>query len=165
MGDPDELPGPDPSTLRTVDHVPKGTPELAGLKVTYSSNQLTDYVRIERSGNGLALYLAPSLFDVVWKVKDAVSLKGELAAAIIAAGLDGLKQHFIETVAEYAQALLQSFPAVEVAGLTTGAWLLRKLYEKGVLTLGVIHQASIEELPRWMEFIAEAKRNPDINVD
>jgi hypothetical protein len=164
MGDFDFLPGPNPSTLRTVDHVPKSTPELAGLKVTYTSQFLTDYVRIERYGRGLALYLEPTLFDAVWKVKEAVSIQAELYSALKAIGIGGLTQHLIDTVFQYAGAVLPSIPAVGVTSIPAVAWLLRKLYEKGVLTLGVIHQASITELPSWMGFIQEAMRNPDISV-
>jgi hypothetical protein len=51
------------------------------------------------------------------------------------------------------------------AGLSLIAYLINKMYNSGVLRVGVIHQASMEELPNWVEFIEQAKWTRDITVN
>ena len=79
-------------------------------------------------------------------------------------GVAGVEERFRETVAEYANAVL-SIPAFTASiGLGVAAYLLKKLYDAERLVLGIIHQASIEELPSWMGLVEEAKNKPDITV-
>jgi hypothetical protein len=55
-----------------------------------------------------------------------------------------------------------AFTASIGIGLVT--YLLQKLYDAERLVLGIIHQASVDELSSWLGLVEEAKENPDITV-
>ena len=165
MGDPEShtSPGPDPSTLRNVNHVPKGIKPVP-MRVTYTSNQVSDYINFKRDGWQIRLELAGPLFSIVRKAGKITDLTTELSTALSSIGVAGIEERFCEAIAEYANAVF-SVPAFTVSiTLSVAAYLLKKLYDAERLVLGVIHQASIEELPSWMGLIEEAKNNPDITI-
>lgn len=163
-GDYYDNPGPDPSSLETRDHLPEGVPPI-NLRITYTDSKLTDYVALNRSGRQVCIELCPSLFDIVRKAGKVRDLKNELKEAMAAIGIGGIVTHFVDTVMEYAREILPSFSIPEMTGLAAAAYLLKKLWDRGTLMLGIIHHASIDELPSWMGMIKEAKKNPDITVN
>lgn len=156
-------PGPDPSTLDTADHVPQGIEPLS-MRITYSSNSLSDYIAIDREGLGVRLELAEPLLGVVRKATTASDLVSELQDALAAVSVTGIIEYFKATIAEYANHFL-AVPAIpESASFGAIVYLLKKLYDSGFLFLGRIHQASTEELGSWLSLIEEAKEHPDITV-
>jgi len=167
MGDPEShtSPGPAPSTLRNADRseVPDGVIPVP-MRVTYTSSQVSDYINFKRDGWQIRLELYGPLFSIVRKAGRVKDLTAELSTALSSIGVAGVEERFRETVAEYANAVF-SVPAF-TASITLGvaAYLLKKLYDAERLVLGIIHQASIEELPSWMGLVDEAKENPDITV-
>lgn len=163
MGDYTDLPGPNPSTLEAVDHYPKGVMPIS-VRVTYSSNSISDYVDLKRSGRQCKLELGDPLFGIVRKAGKVNDLIGELTDALAAIGLGGIVAEFSSAVAEYFNSLLHVPALPEAIGMSTVVYVLRKLYDTGMLTLGYIHQASIDELPNWMGLIDEARENPDLTV-
>lgn len=167
MGEPekDSSPGPDPSTLRNVDEseVPAGVIP-APLRVTYTTDEPSDYVNFKQDGWKVRLELYGPLFSLVRKAGRIKDLTAELSKALGAIGLPGIGEHFRAAVAEYANAIL-SVPAFTASiGLGLAAYILQKLYDADRLVLGIIHQASLDELPSWLGLIEEAKENPDITV-
>jgi len=163
MGDYDNLPGPDPSSLDSVNHLPQGVMPMT-LRVTYTSNSLTDYVHLKRSNGRLTLELGDPLFGVVRKASNVYKLKKELGEVLAAIGMEGLVSHFTSAIAEYVNGLL-SVPAFsETIGLGVAAYLLKKMHEAEMLMLGYIHQASIDELPSWKGLVDNARTNSDLQV-
>jgi hypothetical protein len=165
MGEPEthSSPGPDPSTLRNVDHVPEGINPVP-MRITYTANQVSDFINFKRSGWQIRLELAGPLFSIVRKAGKITDLTAELSTALSSVGVAGIEERFHQAVAEYANAVL-SVPAFTASiGLGVAVYLLKKLYDAERLVPGVIHQASIEELPSWMGLVEEAKDNPDITV-
>lgn len=165
MGDHDShsSPGPNPSSLQTVDHVPDGINPLS-MRITYTSNQVSDYISLKRDGWQIQLELADPLFSIVRKVGKISDFGSEISKALSTIGIAGIEGQFREAVAEYANAVL-SIPAFTASiSIGVAVYLLKKLYESGMLFLSVIHQASIEELSSWVGLIEEAKDHPDITV-
>jgi len=165
MGERDShsSPGPDPSTLRAEDHAPEGINPVP-MRITYTSNQVSDYINFERDGWQIRLDFAAPLFEIVRKAGKITDFTAEISAALASIDVAGLEERFREVVAEYANAVL-SIPAFTASiGLGVASYLLKKLYDADRLVLGVIHQASIDELPKWMGLVEEAKDNPDISV-
>ncbi|WP_338739882.1 hypothetical protein [Haloplanus salilacus] len=104
------------------------------------------------------------MFSIVRKAGKITDLTAELSTALSSIGVAGIEERFREAIAEYANAVF-SVPAFTVSiTLSVAAYLLKKLYDAERLVLGVIHQASIEELPSWMGLVEEAKNNPDITI-
>jgi hypothetical protein len=167
MGDPEShtSPGPDPSTLRNGDssEVPEGVNPVP-MRVTYTSGQVSDYINFKRNGWQIRLELAAPLFSIVRKAGRLKDLTSKLSSALSSIGVAGVEERFREAVAEYANAVLSVPVFTASIGLGVAAYLLKKLYDAERLVLGIIHQASIEELPSWMGLVEEAKDNPDITV-
>ncbi|GAA0259910.1 hypothetical protein ACFFQF_20950 [Haladaptatus pallidirubidus] len=164
MGDYENLPGPNPSTLETVDYVPEGIMPVA-LRVTYSTDSVTDYVNLKRSGRQCTLELGDPLFGIVRKAGEINDLIGELTDALAAIGLGSIVSHFSSAVAEYFNSLLHVPALPGTIGLSTVVYVLKKMYDADLLMLGYIHQAPIEELPSWLGLLDEADRNPEITLD
>ena len=165
MGEPDphSSPGPNPSSLQTVDHVPDGLNPIS-MRITYTSDKVSDYIDLKREGWQIQLELADPLFSIVRKIGKISDFTAEISKALSSIGVAGIGEHFREAVAEYANAVL-SIPAFTASiSIGVAAYLLTKLYEADLLILSVIHQASIEELPSWKGLIEEAKDHPDITV-
>ena len=167
MGEPEKhsSPGPDPSTLRNADHseVPAGITPVP-LRVTYTSNKVSDYINFKQDGWGVRLELYGPLFNLMRKAGRINDLVAELSDALAAINLPGIVEYFTAAVADYANAIL-SVPAFTASiGLRLAAYLLQKLYNAERLVLGVIHQASFDELPNWLGLVEEANENPDITV-
>lgn len=156
-------PGPDPSTLDTADQAPPGVNPIP-MRITYSSDQVSDFVSTKRSGLTLRLELAPPLLNIVRKAGEVRELVDELKSAFAAISIPIL-EHFKSTVVEFANHFLHVPAFSETVGLSTAAYILFKLREKGLLVFGHIHQASIEELGSWMRLIENAKEHPDIDVN
>lgn len=163
MGEYDDLPGPDPSTLEAVDYTPEGVMPV-NLSVSYTSNSVSDYVLLKKENGQYTLELAEPLFGFVRKAGRVNNLKSELEDALTAIGVGGIVSHFTSAVSEYMNSLLPVEALPETIALSTAAYLLKKLYDAGRLRLGYIHHATIDELPSWMAIVNEAKRNPDISV-
>lgn len=163
MGDGEKLPGPDPSTLRALDYVPKGVTPVP-LRVTYTSDSVTDYVNLKKSNEQYRLELGDPLFGVVRKAGKVKDIKEELSKALAAIGVGGLVSHFTSVISEYVNLFLPVPAFPDTIGLSLAVYLLEKMYDANLLSLGYIHQASIDELPNWMGLIEKAKGNPDIRV-
>jgi hypothetical protein len=160
-----DLPGPDPSTLETREHLPAGV-NLMTLRVTYTNSDLSDYVVLKRSNGALCIELGPPLFGIVSKAGELNGLKNELKEALAATGLSGIVAHFSDTVMNYARHLLPHTALPETLGcLGAAAYVLKKLWDRGMLMLGYIHHASIGEIGRWMGMMEKAKQTPDITVN
>lgn len=162
MGENPTTPGPDPSTLRNADSAPPGVTPIP-MRVTYKTDSPSDWISVEREGYGVRLMLAGPLLSVVRKVGQVNDFKNELSDALNAVGIE-LISEFTEAVAEYANILLPVEGIPLTIGLGTAAYLLKRIHTAGVLALGFIHHASIEELPSWMGMIEKAKQDPDITV-
>lgn len=167
MGEPEKYssPGPDPSTLRNADRseVPAGV-NPAPLRITYTSNEFSDYINFKQDGWEVRLELYGPLFSLMRKAGRIKDLTSELSKALAAINLPGIGEYFRAAVADYANAIL-SVPAFTASiGLGLAAYLLQKLYDAERLVLGIIHQASFDELPSWLGLVEEAKENPDITV-
>jgi len=160
----ENYPGPDPTSLENRDNVPAGIRPI-NLRVTYTDSKLTDYVALKRSGRSLCIELAPPLLGVVRKAGKINNLQKDLKEALAATGLTGIVTHFVDTIMAYARELLPSFSIPEITGLGASCYVLKKLWDRGLLMLGAIHHASIDEIPSWMGMIHEAKKNPDISVN
>lgn len=120
----------------------------------------------------LIIYLSLLLFGIVQKAGRISELKKELLAGLAAVTtatgieLDEVLSHFISTVTRFVNTILSVEAFREAAaGLSLIAYLINKMYNSGVLRVGVIHQASMEELPNWVEFIEQAKWTRDITVN
>lgn len=135
------------------------------LRVTYTDSNLSDYVALKHSNGTLCIELGPPLFGIVSKAGRLNGLKNELKEALAAIGLSGIATHFLDTVRHYARDVLPHTAFPETFGLGAAAYVLKKLWDRGMLMLGYIHHASIEELGRWMEMIEKAKQNSDITVN
>lgn len=165
MQDEGSPPGPDPSSLEAVDDVPADFVPLLNLRITYSSDKVSDWVGIHRDGRTVALELADPLLGIVRKIGRINDVRQELESALASIGVGGVVAKFYDAVAEFANQFLPvSAISPETMGMGLAVYLLGKLYDAGLLMLGQIHQADIEELPRWMEMFDEAERNPDITV-
>jgi len=167
MGEPEKhsSPGPDPSTLRNADRseVPDSVIP-APLRVTYTSNEVSDYINFKRDGWKVRLELYGPLFSLVRKADQVKDLTTELSKALGAINLPGIEEYFRAAVADYANAIF-SVPAFTASiGIGLATYLLQKLYDAERLVLGIIHQASVDELPSWLGLVEEAKENPDITV-
>lgn len=160
----DNSPGPDPSTLKTHDHLPEGIKPMS-LRVTYTESSLSDYVSLKRSNGSLCIELGPPLFGVVSKAGKLNRLKNELKEALTAIGISGIIAHFSDTVMTYARDILPQTVLPETIGLGAAVYALKKLWEKGKLMLGYIQHASIDELNSWMGLVEKAKQNPNIGVN
>lgn len=155
--------GPDPDSIDTVDHYPDGVMPMT-LRITYSSNQLSDYVNLKRDDGTLCLELGPPLFGIVRKAGKINNLKNEVKEALAAIGVGGIVTHFSETVVEFAKHYLPSGAIPETVGIGAAVFLIKKLWDRGKLMLGYIHHASIDELGNWMKMIQNAAEHPDIDV-
>lgn len=134
------------------------------MRITYSSDQPSDYINFKRDGWNVRLELYGPLFNLLREAGRINDLTAELSKAFAAINLPGIREHFRSAVAEYANAIL-SVPAFRASiGIGVAAYLLQKLYDAERLVLGIIHQASIDEFPSWMGLVEEAKENPDITV-
>jgi len=160
---PDNSPGPDPSTLEAVDHVPAGIKPM-NLRVTYTESKVSDYVALTRSNKVLCIELGPPLFGIVKKAGKYNSLKNELKDALGALSVGEIISHFSETVMKYVLDLDPHASVPGTVGIGTAAYLLKKLWERGKLMLGYIHHASIDELSSWMGMIEAAKENANLTV-
>lgn len=161
-GDSGGLSGPDPSTLEVPDHVPKGITPIS-LRIPYTDTKLSDYVNLKRS-DGLCIELGPPLLGIVRKAGHINDLRKEHNEALAAIGVGGIFTHFHGTVMTYARQVLPVDVLPATVGLTAAVYAIKKLWENGLLRLGQIHQASIDELLRWLGLVDEAKKNPDITV-
>jgi len=166
MADDDTVPGPDPSSLRVPDHVPDGVDPIP-MRITYSSDSVSDWISLDRSRTSVKLELAGPLLSIVRKVANgyekASTLRNKLATISGLAG--GLVGPFKETVSQ----LVNNFLPVPVLGAAAGFELivgaLKLLHNRGMLLLKVIHQADPEEFWKWCELMEQAKWTADITVD
>ena len=166
MTDPEDSPGPDPSSLEAVDKddIPDDATALETFQITYSTDQVSDYVRVNEAEEGPILELAKPLLDPVPEPSGADELERELADALANIEFKDIEVHFTAAVAEYADATLPGETVPSSIDLSTAADLLKRIDDDNMLRVGRIHQASGDELPNWMEFRAEAERSPDVNV-
>jgi len=166
MNDPEDSSGPDPSSLEAVDKddIPDDATVLETFQITYSTDQVSDYVRVNEAEEGPILELAQPLLDPVSEPSGADELERELADALANTEFKDIEVHFTAAVAEYSDATLSGETVPSSIDLSTAADLLKRVDEDGALRVGQIHQASEGELPSWMEFYAEAEKNPDIDV-
>jgi hypothetical protein len=157
-------PGQDPTSLRTADRIPAGI-DPRPLRVTYTTNKLADHVALKRTGRVVTLELAEPLLNIVQTAGEINDLKNKIVEALKAISVEGIVSHFTNTIIEYVNAVLpvEAFP--KTTGLGLVVYLIGKLYSASMIRLGRIHHASLEEFPRWMGLIEEAKQNPDIDVD
>lgn len=155
--------GPNPDSIEVLDYVPAGiTPRP--LRVTYTTDSVTDYIGLSRSGRQIILELADPLLGIVRRADKVSNLVGELKAALAAIGIEGIVDHFTSVVTEYVNHILPVDAIPGTIGLSVAAYLLRKLSESNLLLVGMIHQASIEELPNWISLIENSTEHPDIDV-
>jgi hypothetical protein len=135
------------------------------LRVTYTDSNMSDYVALKCSNGALCIELGPPLFDIVSKAGKLNGLKNELKDALAATGLSGIVAQFSDTVMNYARAVLPHTVLPETVGLGAAAYVLKKLWDRGMLMLGYIHHASIGEIGSWMGMIEKAKQNSDIIIN
>jgi hypothetical protein len=157
--------GPKPSSLGTADSAEAGDLLISNLVVTYTSNEASDYVCVGRDGWGVTLDVEPSLFKIIKKVSQGKAILDEIRKALAAFSVEGLIEHFVSKVSEFAQAVTTTPVLPELTGLAAACYIIEKLYSSGLLALGIIHQASIRELPRWMQLMEETKRHESITVE
>lgn len=98
-------------------------------------------------GGQIFIEFSPTLFGIVSKAGRISELKNEMKEAIVAIGVGSLVIHFHDFVMEDARELLPPFSVPEMAGLGAVAYVLKKMWEKGTLMLGLIHHATTDELP------------------
>ncbi|MUV61914.1 hypothetical protein [Halobacterium sp. CBA1126] len=106
MEDSDELPGPNPDSLEVVEEAPEGINPIP-MRITYTSDSVSDYIALTRSGRQVTLDLAEPLLGVV---RGAASLSvkiDELRSALAAVGIDGIIEHFTSVVARYTNEFYQ----------------------------------------------------------
>jgi len=165
MGSNCGSPGPDASTLDTVDEseIPEGVNPIP-MRITYTSDEVSDYVNLRKDGRTLRLELADPLLGIVRKIGEAKDVVQELKSALASVAIPIL-EHFKATIAEYVNHFLQVAAVPETMGLPTAVYLLNWLHKKGLLVFGHIHQASPEEFWSWVEFMQKAEEHPDINVN
>lgn len=156
--------GPDPSSLTVPDNVPYDKLPFLNLRVTYTTDSVSDWVGVHRSGRQVALELAEPLVGVVRRIGQINNLKQKLEEVFAVIGLGSVMAGFKAAVAEFVNTFLPVEAFAASIPLRVAVYLLQKLHEKGLLMLGYIHQADIKELPRWMGLIDEGRRNPDITV-
>lgn len=157
-------PGPDPSSLRVPDDVPDGIQPIS-MRITYSSDSVSDWVSVSHSRTSVKLELAEPLLSVVRKVVNGYekvsSLRNKLATV---SGL-GLLKAFKEAVAEFVNNFLPVPAIQETAALGFLVMVLKWLHNHGMLLLGFIHQASPEELSNWLALKEQAKWTPGATVE
>lgn len=96
------------------------------MRITYTSNLVTDHVNLKRLGKQLALELAEPLLDLIRKAGKVHDLTGELTKALGVIGMSGLVSHFKEAVAEYVNSL-PSVPAfTKTISLSAVVYLLKR---------------------------------------
>ena len=165
--DDSSKPGPDASSLRAVDEgdIRDDAQVLANLRVTYSTTEISDYVKVGEGEEGGILELAEPLLAPTIGASETEDLEEKLADALSKIELDDITSHFTAAVAEYSSTVFTDRNLSDSIDLEKAAELLDEIDDSGELRLGQIHQASIEELPQWTELGDEAERNPDIDVD
>ena len=164
--DDSSKPGPDPSSIEAVDddEIPDDTVVLANFRVTYSTNEVSDYVKVNQEGEEHILELAEPLLTPATAPSETGNLVEELAHALSEIELDNITSHFTSAVAEYSNIVLTDATFSDPIDLEKAAELLDEIDDNGELRLGQIHQASTEELPQWMELHEEAERDPELNT-
>ncbi|MCU4801318.1 hypothetical protein OB920_13135 [Halobacteria archaeon HArc-gm2] len=157
MQDEGSTSGPVPSSLRAVDSHPYDKLPFYNLRITYTTDSVSDWVGIHRDGRQVALELADPLVGVVRRIGQINNLKEELEEAAATIGMTGLLTEFKSAIAEFANQFLPVEAIAASISLRGAVYLLKKLYEKGLLMIGYIHHAPIEEFDRWNGLVEQGK--------
>lgn len=158
-----EISGPNPSTLGTTNTVPESI-EATSMRITYTSNTVTDYINLKTTGRQLIIELADPLFGLIRKSAKVTELAAEINDVLAAIRVTGIKEHLKQVVAEYFNEIVGVAALKTQITLGLVAYILKKLHESGELRLSYIYQADIAELPSWIGLIQEAKKKQGITV-